>query len=242
MEGENPKREGEEEYASISGEEAGEEPEKAAEKRAKQFATRRTTGGNIREIHRLITEMGLDVCLNDAEGLAQEIWDEAQALSPKEAEDFYNTVPSAGLVGPSGIAFMIRCIPKNEFKKDVMVYVVREFLRLRILDYEIAWGFDHTLPFYYRDGTRITEKTFGGAGTAPTTYFLRQQWHLNDNAYNRLLEEVTLGEDFSAQMFRSGYENFPIKDLKDEPYMFPWSDRGLDDLVTQLAQKLGQWI
>ncbi len=239
MEGEKPQGEGED-FVSVGGDDSGEESEGAVERRRVQrFSTRRTTGGNMREIHRLITEMGPDVCLNDTEGLAEEIWEEAQTLSPGDAEGFFNTVPSAGLVGPSGLAFMIRSIPKKEYNRDTLVYVMREFLRLRILDYEIAWGFDHSLPFYYRDGTRITEKTFGGADTTPITYFLRQQWHLNDNAYNRLLEEVTLGDDFSAQAFRGAYENFPIKNLTDEPYMFPWSDRGLDDLVTQLAQEVG---
>jgi hypothetical protein len=207
----------------------------ADEERAQRFRDRRNLGRNVAEINALIIEWGIDTCLNETGLRAGNIWGDAEMDSPNATHPFYSTVPQAASVGPSGLSYMIDSIPDAEYDRDVLVYVCKEFLRLRLLDYEMAWGFDNSLPFYYRDGTRISWKTFGGRDTTPEKYFLRHQWHLNDNAYNRLVEEVQgfvdRGEVFSAVRFRELNENFPVKDVGLGNDLFPWSDRAFDDLL-----------
>jgi hypothetical protein len=204
---------GEEEQRERGGEDeefhdagAGADPPNPEE----EMRGRRNLGRTLREIDDLVAKFGVDVCLFENTDAGRAIWEEAVTgfEAERNYEFFRQVIPQGPVIARSVLEFAVASISEDDLGHQQLYYIFQDFFRILIIDYEVAWGFNSRLRLRFRGLDRIKADNFGGRGMIEKEYFASHQWHLNDNTYNRMCEELrAIGGD--ENMLRTLPDRFP---------------------------------
>jgi hypothetical protein len=180
-----------------------------------EMKAHRAHGRTLKDINDLTAKYGVDVCLNENTDAGRAVWEEAtdDFTGNRDYEVFRRAVPQGPVIARSALEFAIINIPAEELDHDRLVRLFREFFRMQFVDYELAWGFNADFMARYRGLMRIDKNNFGGRGMVEREYFAAHQWHLNDNTYNRLCEELrALGKGMEGLRTLPGrFPHIPFK-------------------------------
>ena len=180
-------------------------------------------GDSLKDINAKMADddVPVEYTLFSPSSLAYKIWDKATGhAGVSETVNFRHAIPNADSLVLAGIEFQLReCGTEYRAIDKILMQICIEFIKLRIIDWELAYVFNRQLPLRYRNGILMDEvyanmmehvRKFGALSVIKEKLrFECNQFHLNDVTFNALSEYVN-GHNISISKYTAKFPRIPF--------------------------------